>query len=561
LNESLNREYRSLKEIVFTLSIKLRLILAFICLSVSVSLLVGNSLHSHNKAIFNYRYAQKLTNLKVDISNFSSSLPLHLAGKVERQELNDKKQQISQLLENLEELAPKEGQWLQTDLKELSLRWLKAQDAYQLALDSSDNSSLGAKVNAFWQAMKELDLQTQKIIEALEAKNQQNMQASRTFQIIIAAIVVCLNAGVIWWLKVSIFRSLDSLKSALEKLASLEGDLKHRLPTDSLDETSELSKSFNKLIDGIGDIVEEVKSYSNFLTNKAEILALSSKQSSASIDSISQAIVEVAQRASTQKDLSENTSHSLQHLDHLINESKKQSDLTAAESRTVQEHVQSGSASVKQIKAAIGSISQRMSELSSTMSNLDVESKRINHIVELIDSIASQTHLLAINAAIEAARAGEEGRGFAVVADEVRNLAEEAGQATKNITHLIENIEGKIGDVSDKVKLSMSSISEGDAASLEAEETFRHIEQTVFSTREYLTVLEEIIDEEVVTSGEILNLTNSVAEQANLVRQYTESVTENIYQHTLASESVASSAIDFSSIAGQLDKMIGKLKV
>ena len=121
-----------------------------------------------------------------------------------------------------------------------------------------------------------------------------------------------------------------------------------------------------------------------------------------------------------------------------------------SESTVTDQQVRDGRNEVAALSKGMASISETVADVVSEMQNLDHASRQIGEILGLIEEIADQTNLLALNAAIEAARAGEHGRGFAVVADEVRKLAENSASSTKQIGQLVADIQRRTGAVLDR---------------------------------------------------------------------------------------------------------------
>ncbi len=164
-----------------------------------------------------------------------------------------------------------------------------------------------------------------------------------------------------------------------------------------------------------------------------------------------------------------------------------------------------GGIAVERLVRSTREVADDITAVVAKMQELGVASERIGAIVEVIDAIADQTNLLALNAAIEAARAGEHGRGFAVVADEVRKLAEGSAQSTREIGNLIKDIQAKTGEVVKSTSASGSKAENGlqmaDVAgraigdiSSAVSEANRLIEQISMAAREQATGASAIVN-------------------------------------------------------------------
>ncbi|MDB5073415.1 MAG: mcp64H-7 [Candidatus Eremiobacteraeota bacterium] len=172
--------------------------------------------------------------------------------------------------------------------------------------------------------------------------------------------------------------------------------------------------------------------------------------------------------------------------------------------------------STREIADDIGSVVKKMQELGSA-------SERIGNIVEVIDAIADQTNLLALNAAIEAARAGEHGRGFAVVADEVRKLAENSAQSTREIGLLVKDIQAKTDEV---VKSTTASGKKAESGLQMADVAGRAIADISGSVAEANRLIEQISSAAREQAAGSSTIVNSVEQMNQLMREAARSLEE-----------------------------------
>ncbi|MHB0776739.1 methyl-accepting chemotaxis protein [Halomonas sp. WWR20] len=198
--------------------------------------------------------------------------------------------------------------------------------------------------------------------------------------------------------------------AAMADIASGEADLTKRLPVMRKDEIGELAEQFNAFVARIQTTLLEVRG---------------------STDSVEHAAREIAQASQDLAGRTEQTASNLQQT------SASMEQLTGTVSNSADSATQANQLvhTAAEVAKRGGSV---MGQVAHTMEEINASSKQIAEIIELMDGIAFQTNILALNASVEAARAGEHGRGFAVVAGEVRNLASRSAQASKEIRTLID---------------------------------------------------------------------------------------------------------------------------
>jgi methyl-accepting chemotaxis protein len=168
-----------------------------------------------------------------------------------------------------------------------------------------------------------------------------------------------------------------------------------------------------------------------------------------------------------------------------------------------------------------------MTHVSETVTLLRQQSEQISSVVNIIQEIAEQTNLLALNAAIEAARAGEQGRGFAVVADEVRKLAERTAISTKEIGNTIKAIQERAQGANEEMKNELSKVAAGVELANEAGKRIAEIRQNASQVEEAITGISVAIDEQSTANHQVANGVEKIAQQAeqNLIQARSTSTT------------------------------------
>jgi len=259
--------------------------------------------------------------------------------------------------------------------------------------------------------------------------------------IIIGILVVVLSR--------KITNGLVAVKGHMDKIA--EGDFTeeiNRKYIKSSDEIGAICKTLNVTQSSIGNMVGAVKDSAGEIDSSAVNLAAISEELSALTHNISTAILDVTKGTTKQASDLTDIVFKLNEFSEQLNEVAIHIAEIDNMAVGVSESSKKSNKDMADVVFSITSFNDKFKNFTKSIGEMDVDIKTVNEITDLINSIAEQTNLLALNAAIEAARAGEAGRGFAVVADEVRKLAVESGKTASNIQNVVKTVYSSVENLS-----------------------------------------------------------------------------------------------------------------
>jgi methyl-accepting chemotaxis protein len=250
--------------------------------------------------------------------------------------------------------------------------------------------------------------------------------------------------GAIWLARRITRPILDSLP-IYERVAG--GDLTLTVAITSEDEIGQLGRQFNKLVTSLRELVHEVSGATREVASAATEIAASSEQMSSGMHE---------QNTQTQQ-----VSAAIEQMSSTVIEVARKSAEAAGSANDAGQQADKGGEIVQSTIKEMTSIADEVHTTSDLIAELGKRGEQIGKIISVINDIADQTNLLALNAAIEAARAGEHGRGFAVVADEVRKLAERTTHATKEVADSITAIQHETNAAVQRMTTGTARVSEG----------------------------------------------------------------------------------------------------
>ncbi len=366
-----------------------------------------------------------------------------------------------------------------------------------------------------------------------ESGKEATSRAKQTQTIIVALMLVStiLSIGGSLIIVRSITVPLSEGVDVANRLAA--GDLTASITIRSSDEIGMLMTAMDNMVKSLRDLIIKIK-------YAAENMASGSEQLSASAEEISRGMEGQAARSSQIATATEEMSQTV------VDVAKNTSDIAQISAQAF-DQAKDGADVVNRSVNEVQAIASTVTESAQMMERLGDSSKQIGNIIGVINDIADQTNLLALNAAIEAARAGEQGRGFAVVADEVRKLAERTTQATSQINNMISSIQGEVERAEVTMNSATARVESGVEFSRKAGDALGSIVQSVNN-------LQSMVQQ-------IASATEEMSTVSETISSDIEGVATGSKEISAGSGQIAQASSDLAKLATELQSIVRQFKV
>ncbi len=380
--------------------------------------------------------------------------------------------------------------------------------------------------------------------------------------VLVISIIVSAAVGIITIILVSrvISSRLNQIVDVANEISNgnLHVDL---VQTSDKDEITTLSKAIDTMKNQLQSMIQEISAVSSAVNDRSGELTLASLEVKAASQQVASTMEELSAGAEEQAHSSSTLADMMDIYLTKVDQATNSGTVIKDSSNHVLSLTNQGNELMQKSQAQMKTINEIMNSAVEKVQGLNERTKKITTLVKVIQDIASQTNLLALNAAIEAARAGEHGRGFAVVADEVRKLAEQVTLSVGDITNIVNGIQVESNEVVNSLKDGYNQVEKGTQQINVTGDTFNHIYLSVNEMSSHVKEISTSLDE---IASHTVNMNKSIESIATVSQESAAGIEEtsaSVLQTNESMEGISDNIQSLSELADQLNAMVTNFKI
>jgi methyl-accepting chemotaxis protein len=340
-----------------------------------------------------------------------------------------------------------------------------------------------------------------------------------------------LGVSVSWLLSSNIARRVCDNVKVLETIAS--GDLTKEVVVSGRDEIGKLQQAAASMQGHLREMISHISDTTTQLSTAADEVSVVTAQTSANIQQ--------------QQDETEQITTAMSQMSTTVREVSLNIGNTSTAASEANDEAENGRMMVKKAVQGVHRLGDQIERNAEVISEVERDSKNIYAVLEVIQSVAEQTNLLALNAAIEAARAGEQGRGFAVVADEVRTLAGRTQESTTEINQMIDNLQHN----------SVNAVK----AMEESRQHAKCVVEQAENADSALNAISEAVSQIDQMSSQIATAAEEQSTVTDEISRNIEHINTMATQNATGSQQTSAAGEELSRMASSLQKLVGEFRL